>query len=132
MSERQKRILRVGTSGAGSMLIDVTVLVLLVEVFAVQVALAALLASGVGAVSSFLVNKFWAFRDPSPIRFAQLFAFAAVALGSALGVAACVQLLSVGLGAPYLVSKGVAAAVVFGCWSYPVQSRLVFVRRLTA
>lgn len=121
-------MLRVGTSGVVAMLIDVTVLVILVEVFAVQVALAALLASGVGAVSSFLVNKFWAFRDASPIRVLQLLGFSAVALGSALGVAACVQLLSVELGAPYLVSKGVAAALVFACWSYPVQSRLVFAR----
>lgn len=130
MSEEYKKVLRVGTSGMASMLVDVLVLILLVELFVVQVALAALLASAVGAIVSFVLNKFWAFRDFSPLRATQVLSFVGVALGSALGVAACVQILSVQLGMPYLGSKAIAATFVFAFWSYPVQSRLVFVRRV--
>lgn len=113
-----------------SMLVDLVVLIFLVEVLAVHVALAALMASAVGAIASFLINKFWAFRDSSPVHIAQVLGFVGVALGSALGVAAFVQILSVQLGMPYLMSKAIAATFVFAFWSYPVQSRLVFARRL--
>ncbi len=90
------------------------------------VALAAFVAASCGAVASFMVNKFWAFRDPRPLGLPQIVGFMVVALGSAIGTALCVQVLSVGLGLPYLLAKAIGAVVLFLAWSYPVQSRLVF------
>ncbi|MCP4445576.1 MAG: GtrA family protein [Myxococcales bacterium] len=126
MSLRRKRMLRVGCSGVAASVVDVIMLLILVEALQVPVAIAAFLAASTGAIASFAINKFWAFRDPSPIRCPQLSGFALVAFGSALGTALSVQALSVGLGVPYLAAKALAAIALFVCWSYPVQSRLVF------
>ncbi len=119
-------MVRVGCSGVFSSVVDVVMLLVLVEALGVFLALAAFLAATTGAVASFLVNKFWAFRDHRPLHLAQVSGFAVVALGSALGTAACVQVLSAGLGVPYLLAKALGAVALFLCWSYPVQSRLVF------
>ncbi len=119
-------MLRVGFSGVLASATDVVLLLVLVEVLLLPVALAAFAAASCGAIASFLVNKFWAFRDPRPLCLPQLLGFAVVALGSAIGTALCVQLLSVGLGLPYLLAKAIGAVVLFLAWSYPVQSRLVF------
>jgi len=97
-----------------------------VEFIALPVALAAFLAVAAGAAGSFLVNKYWAFGDNSPLRFSQAALFAGVALGSALGVGISVHIVSVWLGASYLFAKGVGAVLVFFLWSYPLQSRVVF------
>jgi putative flippase GtrA len=132
MSTRAKRIARVAASGLLATAIDVGALLLLVEGLHCPVAVAAFLAAMLGAVASFAVNKFWAFRDPSPVRLSQLSGFAMVAVGSALGVGLCVQLLAVGMGLPYLLAKGIAAVLVFATWSYPVQSRVVFRRAAAA
>lgn len=119
-------MVRVGCSGVFASAVDVVMLLLLVEVLWVPVAMAAFLAAASGALASFLVNKFWAFRDHRPVHWAQVSGFALVALGSALGTALCVQVLSVGLGVPYLAAKVLGALVLFLFWSYPAQSRLVF------
>ena len=119
-------MVRVGCSGVFASVVDVLMLLFLVEALGLPVAIAAFCAASSGAIASFTANKFWAFRDPRPLHIAQLSGFAVVALGSALGTAACVQILSVGLGVPYLMAKLAAAVVLFLCWSYPVQSRLVF------
>lgn len=126
MSPRRKRMLRVGCGGVFASVVDVAVLLLLVEVSGIPVALAAFLAAATGAIAGFLVNKFWAFRDSRPFHLAQVSGFAVVAFGSALGTAAFVQTLSVGLGVPYLLAKAIGAVALFLCWSYPVQSRFVF------
>lgn len=110
---------------------DLAVLLTLVELMAVPVVPAAFTSALSGAVASYLVNKFWAFKDPSPVRLLQVAFFVCVALGSAFAVASCVHVLSVRLGLPYLVAKAIGAACVFLCWSYPVQSRIVFPRRVS-
>jgi putative flippase GtrA len=126
MTSKHKRVLKVGASGVIAALVDLVVLLVLVELLAVPVVTAVFLGASSGAVASFLVNKYWAFGDKAPISILQLLSFAGVALGSAFGVAAVVQLLSVQWGLPYLLAKGVGALLVFAFWSYPVQSRFVF------
>ncbi len=116
-----------GCSGALSCAIDVALLVLLVEKLSIPVGVAAFLAATAGAVASFAINKTWAFRDRSPVQASQVAGFALVALGSAMGTATFVQL-SVSVGLPYLTAKALGAALLFLCWSYPIQSRLVFRR----
>ncbi len=129
MTAGSKRVLKVGFSGIVAALVDLFVLLVLVELAGVPVVSAVFLGASCGAVASFFVNKFWAFGDRAPITLWQLFSFTGVALGSAFGVAAMVQLLSVQLGLPYLLAKGIAALLFFACWTYPVQARFVFARR---
>lgn len=128
MTARSKRVLKVGCSGVVATFVDLTVLLALVELFHVSVVFAVFVAATSGAVSSFLVNKYWAFGDKAPISAVQVLSFAGVALGSAFGVSAVVQVLSVQLGLPYLIAKGVGALLLFAFWTYPVQSRVVFKR----
>jgi putative flippase GtrA len=122
------RIVRTGISGLTAAIIDLASLVALVELVEMPVGWAAFLASAVGAVVGFTMSKYWAFRDPNPIRTRQIGAYALVALLSAISVAFTVHVLVVIIGMLYLLAKGVAAVLVFAVWSYPAQSRLVFPR----
>jgi putative flippase GtrA len=107
---------------------DVVVLLLLVQV-AVAIPVAAFVASAVGAVVCFYMNKYVAFRDRSPISFEQVGRFAFVALTTALAMALMMKLIAVELGVPVFPAKLLCAAVVFFAWTYPAQRRLVFARR---
>ena len=118
--------MKVGCSGALATIVDLVILLTLVELFAVPVVISVFMAATSGAVSSFVVNKYWAFGDRAPVTFVQVASFACVALGSAFGVSAVVQVLSVQLGLPYLLAKGIGALLLFAFWTYPVQSRVVF------
>ncbi len=128
MTAGSKRVLKVGCSGIVAALVDLIVLLVLVEIASVPVVTAVFLGATSGAVASFFVNKYWAFGCRAPITIWQLLSFALVALGSAFGVAGIVHVLSVQLGCPYLIAKGIGALVLFAFWTYPVQSRIVFRR----
>lgn len=132
MSKHKNRQAKVAASGVLATAIDLLVLVVLVEIVKIPVVIAAFMAAGAGALGSFLVNKYWAFGDYSPLRLAQILLFGGVALGSALGVALVVQVVSVFLGVNYLVAKAIGACLVFVFWSYPLQSRVVFNSALPA
>ena len=126
MSEQGKKLVRVGASGVIATAIDVVCLVVLVEMFGVYVTVAAFLAATAGAVANFLVNKFWAFRDPTPIDVRQVASYGLVSLTTACFMALSVHVFAVLIGFPYLAAKALAAVMVFLLWSYPAQSRLVF------
>ena len=126
MPKVTKRMVRVGVSGVVATSIDVGALVFLVEVLGCHVTLAAFLAATLGGISNFLINKYWAFRDGSPIDLRQVSVYAFVSLVTAAFVAATVHLLAVVLILPYLLAKAIAAALVFVVWTYPAQAKLVF------
>jgi putative flippase GtrA len=119
-------MLRSGASGVTGSLADFATMVALVELAALAYAPAAALASLVGAVVCFALNRRFAFRDRSPLRAAQLGRFAIVAAGAALMNAGVVHVLAGALRIAYLLAKAVSACVVFATWTYPVQARLVF------
>lgn len=126
VSEAARRIFRVGVSSVVATAVDVGTLILLVEVVGCPVTLAAFLSACMGGVTNFLVNKFWAFADGAPIDVRQVTLYALVSLVNAAFVAACVHVLAVMMGMPYLWAKAIAAIVVFLVWSYPAQAKLVF------
>jgi putative flippase GtrA len=119
-----------GLAGGLGTAADVAVLTALVESGA-AIAPSAFAGSLAGAVVCFVVNKYVAFRDRSPVRVGQLVAFGLVAAVTALIMALAMQLVAVDLGVPYLLAKLMCAAVVFVLWSYPAQKRLVFRVRAT-
>ena len=123
---RKKQMVRVGLSGVLATALDVSALVVLIEVFGVYVTIAAFVAAISGGVANFLVNKFWAFGDRTSIGVRQIATYAFVSLTTGLFVAGAVHIFAVGLGWPYLIAKAIAAALVFVAWSYPAQAKLVF------
>lgn len=116
-----------GVGGAVGSMLDVSVLVLLVE-HGAPVAGAAFCGAAAGAVTNFALNKYFAFRDRSPIHGRQLARFGLVAVATAVLMAIAMQLVAVKLGVPYLIAKLVCAAAVFAVWTYPAQRRIVFRR----
>jgi len=122
----KKRILKTGLSGIAATVIDVVAMILLIELGNVPVGFAAFLAASTGAIVNFAVSKFWAFRDTSPVDGRQVATFAMVALVTAGFVAVSVHVLAVMIGIQYLAAKAIAAVLIFACWSYPAQARLVF------
>ena len=105
---------------------DLLTLVVLVELVTVPIPVAAFVASAVGAVVCFLVNKHVAFRDRSPVTLRQVVRFGFVAVSTAILMALLMKLVAVDLAVPYLAAKLVCAAAVFIAWTYPAQRRLVF------
>ena len=113
--------------GALGTLADVLVLLGLVAV-GVSIPVAAFVASAIGAVLCFAMNKYVAFRDRSPITVDQVVRFGLVALTTGIALALLMKLVAVELGVPVLPAKLVSAAIVFVAWTYPAQRRLVFLR----
>ncbi len=107
-------------------LVDVLFLYVLGQILGVFVSVAAFLAALAGGVTNFTLNKYWAFQDRSPVTFKQAGAYALVSLLNAVFVAALVHLFAVTLGQHWLLSKTIAAVIVFVAWSYPAQSKFVF------
>jgi putative flippase GtrA len=126
VSDVTKRIMRVGVSGIVATTVDVTALVLLVELLRSHVTIAAFLAASLGGVTNFFINKYWAFDDDAPLQIRQIAIYALVSLVTAAFTAAAIHILAVLIGVPYLIAKAIAAALVFLIWTYPAQARLVF------
>jgi putative flippase GtrA len=122
-----RQIAAAGLAGLGATGVDVSALIVQVH-HGVPVALAAFVAAALGAVAGFTLGKYVAFRDRSPLSLAQLVRFAVVALGTALLVAGCMELIAVQLHVPYLIAKVICSVIVFAAWTYPAQRRLVFRR----
>jgi putative flippase GtrA len=123
-----RELVTAGFGGIAATLVDIAFLVLLVEAIGLSIPLSAFLASGAGAAMNFVLNKYLAFRDRSPITFQQLARFGAVALATALLMALAMKLVAVELGVPYVAAKLLCAVTVFMVWTYPAQRKLVFSR----
>lgn len=121
-----REALAAGLGGIVATGCDLLTLVVLVELVAAPIPVAAFLASAVGAVVCFLMNKHIAFRDRSPITVRQVASFGFVAVSTAILMALLMKLVAVDLAVPYLIAKLACAAAVFVAWTYPAQRRLVF------
>lgn len=126
MPEHARRFLSATAVGLLATAVDVVVLTLLIQL-GIAVVVAAFTASIAGAVVGFVANKYWTFRDPQPVSLRQLATYAAVALVTALFTATVMHLACDRGHLPYLLAKLVSASLVFACWTYPAQRRLVFV-----
>ena len=126
-----RELLAAGFGGAVGTGLDVGCLVLLVK-HGVSVPVATFLAALAGAVTNFVINKYVAFRDPTPVNLRQLARFGFVAVAAALLMSVAMKIVAVKLGAPVVFAKLACAAVVFAIWTYPAQRRLVFARTVAA
>lgn len=122
-----RELLAAGLGGVVATGVDVGVLILLVERH-VSIPVAAFLAAMAGAGTNFVMNKYVAFRDSSPITVQQLTRFGVVAVTTAMLMAFAMKVVAVHLGVPYVIAKILCAAIIFAAWTYPAQRRLVFSR----
>jgi len=120
-----RELIAAGAGGIVGTGVDLGCLVLLVG-HHVPVPVATFLASLAGAATSFVLNKYVAFGDRSPISLGQILRFDFVAVVAALLMAVAMKLVTVKLGVSVVVAKLACAAVVFALWTYPVQRRFVF------
>ena len=130
--QNHRQAVTAGINGGISTAVDVGSLVLLHGHLHVPVALAAFVASTAGGVANFVLNKYVAFQDHSPVTANQLGRFGGVALVTACLLALTMQIVAVWCGVEYVVAKCICAAIVFLIWTYPAQRRLVFHRGLRA
>jgi len=121
---------RSGLSGCTATVFDFAAMIACVEVLLLAYAPAAAIASAVGAVVCFAMNKWFAFRDSSPVTPKQIFGFAIIAGGAMALNAAFVPAIAAALGGAYIAAKAASAAVVFATWTYPTQSRVFSKRSL--
>ena len=122
-----RQLLTAGIAGVFGTALDLGVLVLLVG-HHVAIPLATFIAALAGAVVNFALNKYVAFRDRTPISFAQVARFNVVAVVAACLMAAAMKIATANPGVPVIAAKLACAAVVFAIWTYPAQRYLVFAR----
>lgn len=126
MPESARRFLSSTVASVGATVTDIALLALLYQL-GIVVGAAAFTGSLAGAVVGFVINKYWALRDGAPVTVRQLAVYTAVAVATGLFTAGVMHLACERGHLPYLAAKLVAAVVVFACWTYPAQRRLVFV-----
>ena len=125
MPESTRRFLSSTLAGALATATDVVLLSLLYHL-GIVVGAAALAGSLSGAVVGFVINKYWALRDGRPLTLRQLAIYSAVSITTALITASLMHVACERGHLPYLLAKLISAALVFACWTYPAQRRLVF------
>ncbi|HVV88821.1 MAG TPA: GtrA family protein [Kofleriaceae bacterium] len=125
MPEPTRRFVSATLVGLVATTTDVVLLTLLYRA-GIVVAIAAFAGTVAGAAVAFVANKHWSFRDRQPVSLRQLATYAAVCVGTGLFTAAAMHVAVDREHVPYLLAKVVSAAVVFACWTYPAQRRLVF------
>jgi putative flippase GtrA len=124
-------MLAAGLGGVVGTMFDVVTLLLLVKLTPSSIPLAAFLAAGVGAVVCFLMNKYIAFRDGTPVTVEQVVRFGLVAVATGILTAGAMKIVAVDLHVPVIIAKAICAAAVFAAWTFPAQRRFVF-KPLTA
>ncbi|RYE94611.1 MAG: GtrA family protein [Myxococcales bacterium] len=106
--------------------LDLTVMLLLVEVVGLRPSLGALLGATVGAVFNFTASRRWVFPEgASKPAAGQALRYALVAAASAALNAAGVEA-GEHLGVPYEIGRLLTSLVVSLSWNYPMQRRFVF------
>ena len=122
---RLRGVLGASVGGVTSTAVDVLVLALLVKA-GMNVAFAAFIGAASGAGICFLLNKYVAFRDHSPIDIRQVAMFSIVAFGSAFLMAITMHVACNVGHLPTMTAKLICGLLIFACWSDPAQRRLVF------
>src|SRR5689334_16802749 len=124
-----RRTGRALTSSVVSSGFDLMTLLVLVRISHVKAGLAAAIGCVVGGTINFAISRRWVFRNRGSAKnTAQQLALYGllVVMGSALLAGVLVHVATVRFALSVLVAKGLAAVLVFCCWSYPVAARVVF------
>jgi putative flippase GtrA len=122
--------LKAATASVLATVFDVATLLVLVQLARVEAGIAAAIGCLVGGSVNFLLSRRWVFaarKQRAAGKQLALYGLLVVA-GSAVLAGTLVHVATATLGAPLVVAKGAAAALVFVLWSYPISARVVFAR----
>jgi putative flippase GtrA len=119
------RMVRFGLVGVANTGVDVALFTLLTHGFHWLVPLANVVSYSAGIMNSFFLNKYWTFRDATPLSRSLRpgFRFVVVNLLGLLISTLTVMLLA--LRFPPVIAKLVSVGVVF-IWNYSLSNRFVF------
>jgi putative flippase GtrA len=117
---------RAQLSSIAASVVDFGVLIFCVEVLHVWYVAATALGAFCGAVTNFLLGRYWSFEAAEkPLR-SQVWRYALVALGSLLLNSAGVYLITEKLHLVYWLSKVITALLVGICFNFTLQRSFVF------
>jgi putative flippase GtrA len=106
--------------------LDFLTLTSLVELVGVDYVLATWIATIVGSLSNFSINRWWTFRVSWQPRSMQFLRFVLVQVAASGLHTGGVWIFTRFLGLPYPVSKLLVAALVYLGWNYPMNRWVVF------
>jgi len=109
--------------------VDFGTMILVVEAFHGSSVLGTVVGAAAGAVTNFLLGRFWTYRREDAALGGQALRYALVAAGSLLLNALGEYLLAVRLGLGYVLARTLVAVAVSNLWNFPLQSLVVFGRR---
>jgi putative flippase GtrA len=109
--------------------VDFGTMVLVVELFRRSSVTGTVAGAAAGAVTNFLIGRFWAYRREDAALAGQAFRYALVAAGSLVLNALGEYFLAVRLGLGYVLARTLVAIAVSNLWNFPLQSLVVFGRR---
>ncbi len=110
-------------------IVDFGGLAILVEYFHVYYAAAVAIAAGMGAVTNFFINRYWAFQAHTHPMGGQAGRYLMVSAGSLLLNTVLVYWCTEKLGTQYMVSKLIVATAVAVFYNYPIHKFYVYAKR---
>lgn len=121
-----KTFSRANATAFAATVVDVGTLAALVELAHLHYVPATSCGAVAGAITNFLLNKYWAFEHKHGRLYAQGVRYALVSSGSLLLNTFLVFCLTEFAGLMYLKSKAIAAIAVGWGWNYPLHRYFVF------
>lgn len=122
----RKTFLRFQLTAATATAIDFLVTLALAEKFNIHYTNAVAIGAVSGAVTAFMVNRYWVFRSLASHPVAQGIRYLIIAAGSVLLNTAGTWLLTENTLLPYIASKAITALVIGFTYSYYFSKRFVF------
>ncbi|NNE16791.1 MAG: GtrA family protein [Saprospiraceae bacterium] len=107
-------------------LLDILIMIICVEVFSLNLVLAITLGGIFGAVVNFLINKYWTFKNESPINWTQSIKFVSMVIGSIILKSIGTLLLTDLLLLDYKLSRLITDAFVCLGFNFLLQKFWIF------
>jgi putative flippase GtrA len=122
---KRKRFVKFALVGFSGMIVDLTVLYLLVEFFAVHYLVASVVSFLLAVVNNFLLNKYWTFEDKNKRGVYQFFSFLLISLcGLVLNLV--IMYLLVDLCVVWYILAKVIAIFLVTFWNYFMNKKITF------
>ena len=126
---RLKQWIRHHTSAVFTTVVDFLAMISAVEVLGLSPVPATALGAGVGAVTNFLLLRYWTYQRSETAAKPQMFRYFMVASVSLALNTGGEHLLFAILNVQYILARVVTAVIVSNAWNYPMQRFVVFADR---
>lgn len=123
---RLKQWIRHHTSSVITTGVDFVTMIGAVEVLGLSAVRATAMAAAIGAVTNFLLLRYWAYRRSDAAAQPQILRYALVAAASLALNTAGEHLFVEIMRFEYILARGIVAVIVSNAWNYPMQRFFVF------